>query len=166
MVSVNTTDKHLRIARAMERRGLTQTDLAAKVGVSKSAVSHWLAGRGISLEKLKAVADALDVNWWYLWSGDATQKYPPEGFHILTDEELTDENGQLQSSFDSTDRQILASVNTSDDPISEAQFIDIYNRLLPTQRAELVSKARQMDSENRLTLATLLRTYKPPDKAA
>lgn len=48
---------------AVERRGLSQTDLAEKLGVSQNSVSTWLLGRSVpEPERVFAIERALDVD--------------------------------------------------------------------------------------------------------
>ena len=44
----------------LEKRGMTQTDLAKKLGVSKTAVGYYLRGN-ITIGNLQKIADALDT---------------------------------------------------------------------------------------------------------
>lgn len=54
-----------------EKRGMTQDELARKIGYSnKSAIAHIESGRSIPpLDKMLAIADALDCNADYLLEG-------------------------------------------------------------------------------------------------
>ena len=60
-----------RIRAVRRERGLTQDDLAEKVGVSRSAVAQWETGRtGQVTGNLSRIADVLDVNVEFLMYGD------------------------------------------------------------------------------------------------
>lgn len=50
-----------RIADLRERRGLSQEELARRVGVSHGSVQNWEAGRGIRGENLRRVAEVLET---------------------------------------------------------------------------------------------------------
>lgn len=59
-----------RIRAARRDHGLTQDELADKVGVSRSAVAQWETGRtGQLTGNLSRIAGALDVNVEYLMYG-------------------------------------------------------------------------------------------------
>lgn len=52
-----------RIRQYREAAGMTQEDLAGKLGITHSAVSLIEADkRGVTVEKLRRIADALDVS--------------------------------------------------------------------------------------------------------
>lgn len=56
-----------RLRSVRERRGLSQSELAAKSGLQPSAISHFETGRRApSFENLRALADALSVSTDYL----------------------------------------------------------------------------------------------------
>ncbi len=60
-----------RIRIARRDKGLTQDELADRVGVSRSAVAQWETGRtGQVTGNLARIAGALDVNVEYLMHGD------------------------------------------------------------------------------------------------
>jgi transcriptional regulator with XRE-family HTH domain len=60
-----------RIRTVRRDRGLTQDELAGKVGVSRSAVAQWETGRaGQVTGNLSRIAGALEVNVEYLMYGD------------------------------------------------------------------------------------------------
>lgn len=59
---MTSTHWHRKVAALLERRGMTQTQLAARIGLGQSAVSMLLAGkRNPRMDTLKAIAAALDV---------------------------------------------------------------------------------------------------------
>ncbi len=64
------TEKHIfeieyQLAKIMEEHGVTQKDLADKLGIDKSVVSKDLAGalRNAGVKKLQAIAEALDCEF-------------------------------------------------------------------------------------------------------
>ena len=60
-----------RIRAARQDRGLTQDELAVRVGVSRSAVAQWETGRaGQITGNLSRISAALDVSVEYLMFGD------------------------------------------------------------------------------------------------
>jgi transcriptional regulator with XRE-family HTH domain len=59
-----------RVKAGRRERGLTQEDLAERVGVSRSAVAQWETGRtGQITGNLSRIAEALDLNVEYLMYG-------------------------------------------------------------------------------------------------
>ena len=59
-----------RILRARKAAGITQSDLAAKAGVTRGAVGNWETGKGISKENLAVVASILRVSFDQLFGSD------------------------------------------------------------------------------------------------
>ena len=58
-----------RIKRARKKIGLTQEDIANKIGVKRSVISKYENGLiEPSISQLKKIADALDVPWYELYS--------------------------------------------------------------------------------------------------
>ena len=60
-----------RLSRLLERKNLTQVEIAARVGVSPAAVNKWTAGCGIRYINLRSLADHLGVNWIWLRYGSS-----------------------------------------------------------------------------------------------
>ncbi len=56
-------------------RGMNQSDLADRLGVTRAQVSNWMTGRsGMTLERLDQIAELLHTTPAKLYSGD-TAKY-------------------------------------------------------------------------------------------
>ncbi|MFP4495178.1 MAG: helix-turn-helix domain-containing protein [Halochromatium sp.] len=70
-----------RLKAARQRAGLTQTEIAARLGVSKALPGHWEAGRKVpGMAKLEALAELLDVSVSWLTGdkiGDERSTYEP-----------------------------------------------------------------------------------------
>jgi transcriptional regulator with XRE-family HTH domain len=67
----NPTDMGIRIREVRRERGWTQDQLAAAVGVSRSAVAQWETGRaGQVTTNLTRIADVLDVGVEFIMYGD------------------------------------------------------------------------------------------------
>lgn len=61
-----------RIEERLRALGMTQRDLAARLGVSEVTVSRWLSGeRNPSIETLSKIADALGTDTSYLFASDS-----------------------------------------------------------------------------------------------
>lgn len=70
-----TTGNKIKLLR--EQRGLTQYDLAAKIGVSQARISHYETGRrGLSIELAASIAAALGVGVDDLLSTPTTDPTP------------------------------------------------------------------------------------------
>lgn len=68
------------IAAARKLKGLTQRQLALKVGVTQAAVTGWETGkRDPKLRQLPALCAALECSVPYLLRSDDTDILPPEG---------------------------------------------------------------------------------------
>ena len=81
-----------RLKIALNRTGLSQTELANRVGVTKGSVSNWVTGRNTSIrsEIFDQVASALNVDRTWLATGKgeldaATPNDPPEEIVTLHD---------------------------------------------------------------------------------
>lgn len=69
MDNINPVGARIRTVR--QDRGLTQEELASRVGVSRSAVAQWETGRaGQVTGNLSRISAALDVNVEFLMFGD------------------------------------------------------------------------------------------------
>jgi len=68
-----------RVAQAREQAGLTQAELAARMGVTQPVVAYWEREPvALRIEQLAALADALDVSADYL-TGRSTKPPTPKG---------------------------------------------------------------------------------------
>lgn len=73
-----------KVAALMARRGMTQTELAARIGLGQSAVSMLLSGqRNPRMDTLKAIADAMGVSVAELVSEDHRFVDDPEKKALL-----------------------------------------------------------------------------------
>jgi len=92
------TDRLVEVFAAAERDGLTQADLARRVGVTRATVNDWLKGRAVSIKPphLFALADALGIEPRWLATGQgprectrmsAEQRRLIEEFHALSETE-------------------------------------------------------------------------------
>lgn len=61
-----------RLRQAMDAKGWTQVRLASEVKVNKTSVTHWLGGSIPSIERVVAIARALDQDWLWLIGADAS----------------------------------------------------------------------------------------------
>jgi len=67
-----------RIREECFKRGMTQADLATKLGISKSVVSEWKKGKSRAyMKKLPEIADVLGVTPAYLLQGDEWSRPMP-----------------------------------------------------------------------------------------
>ena len=74
------------ISRVRMEKGMTQKELAQKVGVTDKAVSKWETGRGIpDISSLDALCNALDVSVNELLSGEVL---PPEFYEKKAEENM------------------------------------------------------------------------------
>jgi transcriptional regulator with XRE-family HTH domain len=73
-------DSAQRIRLARRHAGLSQTQLAEKVGVRRSAVSHWESaeGKNPSMTNLRAVATVTQVQFEWLATGRGTMQVSAE----------------------------------------------------------------------------------------
>lgn len=155
----------------MLKNGVSQAALAEKLGLTRGGVNHWFRTESVTFSRIPEIAAALGTTWWYLLTGDESQTEPPDMRlignppHTLymgppkTDAEIESEFGYMSGmASDEINAQILES--SQDGATEEVGFMEIYSRLLPSQKAEIHALARKLDMNNKLTLATLLRTYK------
>lgn len=74
------------ISRVRTEKGMTQKELAQKVGVTDKAVSKWETGRGMpDISSLDALCNALDVSVNELLSGEVL---PPEFYEKKAEENM------------------------------------------------------------------------------
>lgn len=74
-----------RLLYSLKQAKMSQKDLASMIGVSAAAVSKWTAGKEIHYHHLRAVADALGVNWIWLRHGQAAMdsSFPTEEQELI-----------------------------------------------------------------------------------
>jgi PAS domain S-box-containing protein len=59
-----------RLRRLLETRKQTASEIARQIGTTQQATSKWLKGGNIEYKNLRALADALQVDWLWLRYGD------------------------------------------------------------------------------------------------
>lgn len=83
-----------RIRKLMELRGVSQTELVSKTGISKASISRYVSGGRVPKQQaLYKLAKALDTNEAYLMGLDVSPERPmqrkiQEEIENFTDEEL------------------------------------------------------------------------------
>ena len=71
-------DMGTRIADLRQKKGLTQAELAKRIGVNKSTIAFWEQGRGKPYpQNIQTLADFFGVTPAYLTVGDTTPKPEP-----------------------------------------------------------------------------------------
>lgn len=71
---------------ALDRRGISQTDLSDSVGVSTATVSYWVSGRKYPRpDKMQTIADLLGVTMSWLTTGDADGFVAFDDAHIFAE---------------------------------------------------------------------------------
>ena len=135
---MGTTSK--RIQKAMELRGLKQTDLVEKTGISKGALSSYISGRYIPKQNNTfLIAKALNVNEAWLMGADVPMERDNyEDQNVLTyyalesdAEELLKQAGYQIINSESTD---IVTITNSDQEIicalHEYELVGIYENLI------------------------------------
>lgn len=112
-----------RIRQARERSGLSQTALAHKLGITRSACSQWEADDGTAprRERLEQLAQLLGVSFEWLATGNAVMPADP-GFG--TAESSANYHARLSS--------------------DQRELLTLYNQLKPEARDALVSLLRTL----------------------
>lgn len=84
-----------------EKRGLTQEELAEKIGVSKSSISQWENGmKEPRMGMIQKVADLFGVTKSYIIENE-TQEYDPDALEIL---DMLENNYDLKMLFMKTSK--------------------------------------------------------------
>lgn len=135
---MSTTSK--RLQRAMELRGLKQTDLVEKTGISKGALSSYISGRYIPKQNNTfLIAKALNVNEAWLMGADVPMERDNyEDQNVLTYYALESDAEELlkQAGYriiDSEDTDIVTITNSDQDIICalhEYELVGIYQSLI------------------------------------
>lgn len=87
-------DKVTKIAIARLNAGLTQQELADKVGVSRTQVVRWERGPyNVRLDRLKRIAEVLNVEWTSLIDNEVSRIAIARANAGLTQQELADKIG-------------------------------------------------------------------------
>lgn len=91
----------VRLAQARELRRLSQADLAKKVGIPASSVSHFEAGtRKPSFDNLRRIANVLEVSTDYLLGRVASPELAAEADRLHRDaQRLNDQDRELAQAF-------------------------------------------------------------------
>ena len=112
-----------RIRQARERSGLSQTALAHKLGITRSACSQWEADEGTAprRERLEQLAQLLGVSFEWLATGNAVMPADP-GFGTA------ESSAHYHARLSSDQRELLT----------------LYNQLKPEARAALVHLLRTL----------------------
>ena len=115
-----------------KRLGMTQTELGARLGVQKNAVSKWECGRveSISASKLKAMAQLFDVTVSYLIDDDAggvKEDISNDAHHIGVLYDRADEKDRLltHSVLDKYDDEVVQIKSVSTAKKNPGGFIEI-----------------------------------------
>ena len=68
---INMTKTELRIREICREKGITQADLAERLGIRRDSFSQAVSRNNFDLEYLRRIATALDVELWELFKADA-----------------------------------------------------------------------------------------------
>lgn len=119
-------NSHARVRLARRRRGLSQTELAAAIGVQRTAVSHWESplGKNPTVNHLRRFAEVAGVRFEWLTTGRG-----PMGFS--KEEEL--------------DSVYAAHALLVDDDL-EMRFLKAFREIAMESRISLVELAEQIAS--------------------
>lgn len=65
-----------RLLRAMQAKGISQSELARRIGLTRASVNAWTMGRVVYIRphNLFAIADALDVSARWLATGERAKR--------------------------------------------------------------------------------------------
>ena len=103
-----------------KRAGLSQAELANRLGVSKSAVSMWENGnRAPDPDMMEAIADFFNVDMNFLYG-----KTTPEGYY--TDPETASEAQQM---YDDPEMRLLFDMKRTMDPARFKAHVDFMKEL-------------------------------------
>lgn len=106
----------VRIRTARLRAGLTQSDLAQKLGVSRTAVVNWESGTNParpSGERLEGISHLTGVAWEWLATGRGAATLSPDSI-LAADAELVD---------DPVERRLLQAFRSRDANVRQAVLI-------------------------------------------
>ena len=139
---MSTTSK--RIQEAMELRGLKQTDLVEKTGISKGALSSYISGRYVPKQNNTfLIAKALNVNEAWLMGADVPMERDSyEDQNMITYYALESEAEELlkQAGFqviDSDGSDIVTITNSKQEIICSVhvyELVGIYQTLIDTNK--------------------------------
>lgn len=118
--------KGRKVERVRKLRGWTQADLAAKLNITKQAVSKLEQSENIGDEKLKEIANALEVTF--------------EGLKDFNEGKILYNTNNFYEGCGVTATNMSANVETINNPLKE--IIEMFERQLETVRKELVEVLR------------------------
>lgn len=123
-INANKTSLHkgLKMERLRKLRGMTQSDLASKLGVTKQAVSKLEQSENISDEKLKEIAKALEVTF--------------EGLRDFSEEKVLYNTNNFYENCGVTATNISSNIENIHNPLKET--IEMFERQLQAARKELI----------------------------
>jgi Predicted transcriptional regulators len=114
--------KGRKIERVRKLRGLTQTDLAQRLGITKQAVSKLEQAEKIGDEKLKEIASALEVTF--------------EGLRDFSEEKVLYNTNNFYENCGVITTNMAANIENINNPLKE--LIEVFEKQLSEVRRELV----------------------------
>lgn len=164
---MSTTSK--RIQEAMELRGLKQTDLVEKTGISKGALSSYISGRYVPKQNNTfLIAKALNVNEAWLMGADVPMER--DSYNKKWDKEAAQFSDSINSFYmelnslgwscewiDSDTKYLLSNGNVSFKISSDeySNFIEDVNNFYKTRLEKLYEKSKvSLFPSNELATAT------------
>lgn len=118
----NATDTQLfsrRLIGVRNGHGLTQTELAKKVGVSLRSVQHWESGKWVPRGKaLRNLAASIDVSVAYLLGEESQQSEPLQGQALVEEERGTGPEQTLRNKCHAHLDQVLDDCHSNHDELA------------------------------------------------
>lgn len=124
--NVHAYHKGRKIERVRKLKGFTQTDLGKKLGISKQAISKLEQTENISNEKLKEIADALDVTF--------------EGLRDFNEDRVINNTINFYENCGVNTTNILTNIKNINSPVEE--LIEVFERQLREIR-DLINNLKQ-----------------------
>lgn len=119
--------KGRKVERVRRLRGLTQTDLAQRLGITKQAVSKLEQSEKIGDEKLKEIANALEVTF--------------EGLRDFSEEKVLYNTNNFYESCGVSATNMAANIENINNPLKE--LIEVFEKQLNEVRKELVEALKK-----------------------